>query len=241
MAKVVMVKGKSFRPAFTYLVQENKQARILGGNISSPAVEYAIDNNLLFNSQNNQGVINELSDIFNSQSQLNKRVNLVCRHCIIAFDPLDGSPPDSLKLQVASGFMEQMGYSNSSWIAFDHHRPDHHHRHIHLIGHAVDHNGKRISDSLDFGRSRSAMAEIEDELGLTPLISNIEKLVAKEELWLNFTSQQFFPHLAFDDEPIEVIKEVQLFVNARSGSLEAIPEYYNFPPLVQREDDLDFD
>jgi Relaxase/Mobilisation nuclease domain len=311
MAKVVIVKGKSFRPAFAYLVQENKQARILGGNVSSPAVEDAIEHNLVFNSQNNRGVIDELSSIFNAQSQLNSRVKLVCRHCIIAFDPLDGSPSDSIKLQAASGFMERMGYSNSSWVAFDHQRDDHHHRHIHLIGHAVDLDGKRISDSLDFGCARSAMAEIEDELGLTPLISNIEKLVAQQELWLNFNSQQSFDLLAFNDEieiptlleaaasssdayrvekqiarptpynlpikldgyipetdleacassdepasalllgdrvvtffddaPIQVTQKVQPFVTATSESLEPIPAYYNFPPSVEIEDDLDFD
>jgi hypothetical protein len=275
MANVIIVKGKSFRPVFNYLVREDKQARLLGGNVSAPSFEDAIDQNLVFNSQNNQQVIDELSHIFDAQSALNRRTSLVCRHMIIAFDPQDSALSDFIKLQTASGFMERMGYSNSSWVAFDHQRDDHQHDHIHVIAHAIDLDGKRISDSLDFGRSRKAIVEVEEDLGLTPSISNIEKLVVKEELLLNLNRQESFYNLGlddaisiailldgkigrridnpkardlaikidgytvaetdsdgmitfYDDELIEILEELQPFVNAMSGELEPMPEYYTF-------------
>jgi hypothetical protein len=305
MANVIIVKGKSFGPAFAYLVREDKQARILGGMASSPSVSEAKSKNLVFDSQNNQGVIDELSEIFDAQSSLNRKTNLVCRHMIIAFDPQDGSLSDSIKLQTAYGFMDRMGYSNSSWITFDHQRDDHQHDHIHIIAHAIDLDGNRISDSFDFGRSRKAIVEVEEDLGLTPSISNIEKLVVKEELLLNLNRQESFYNLAlddaisiatlldgklgkkidnpkandlaikidgytvaetdsngvitfFDDELVEIIDELQPFVNAMSGEVElmpeyytfatdmseelaAMPEYYIFPESVQNEEGLDLD
>ena len=282
MANVIIVKGKSFRPAFSYLAREDKEARLLGGNVSTPAFEDAIDRNLVFNSQNNQRVIDELSHIFDAQSALNRRTGLVCRHIIIAFDPQDGALSDGIKLQTASGFMERMGYSNSSWVAFDHQRDDHQHDHIHVIAHAISLDGKRITDSLDFGRSRKAIVEIEEDLGLTPSMPNIEKLVVKEELLLNLNRQESFYDLAlddaisiatlldgkvgkridnpkandlaikvgsytvaetdsngvitfFDDELIEIMEELQPFVNAMKGELETIPEYYTFAPDTSEE------
>jgi hypothetical protein len=289
MANVIILKGKNFRPCFSYLVREDKQARILGGMASSPAVDEAIDKNLVFNSQNNQKVIDELSWVFDLQSSLNTRTSLVCRHTIIAFDPQDGSLSDSIKVQAAYGYMVRMGYVDSSWIAFDHQRDDHRHKHIHLISHAINVHGQRISDSFDFAHSRKAIIEVEEDLGLTPSISNIEKLVIKNDLLLNLNSKESLYNLVaaddeisiatlfdgevgkridkpnahdlaikvdgytvaetdsdgvitfYDDELIEIIKELQHFTHATSEELEPIPEYYTFPESVQSEEGLDLD
>jgi hypothetical protein len=197
LAKII--KGKSFIGLVDYLFRETQQARIIGGQVygnveslENTAIDKAISSSEIITADTRGSIISELSSALNQQSGLNDRVRLVVRHFSINFPSEDGIPSDDLKLEVANRFMESMGYSDSLWLAVDHQRSDHNHEHFHIIAHAVDCEGKRISDSHDYGRARLALREIEQDLELTPFVSNLERDYPTEKVMVSLGRNKSF-------------------------------------------------
>lgn len=214
LAKII--KGKNFRGLADYLFRDNKQARILGGQVrgsieslENTAIDKAIASSEIVTSDNRELIVAELSSALNTQSCLNDRVRLVVRHFSINFAPEDGIPSDDVKFEVANRFMESMGYSDSLWLAIDHQRFDHNHEHFHIIAHAVDCEGTRISDSFDYGRARLALQEIEEELGLTPFVSNLERDYPTEKLMVSIGPKNSF----FDISQEEIDATIAIIEN----------------------------
>jgi Relaxase/Mobilisation nuclease domain len=173
-------KGANALGLFKYLLKNEKNARILGGNISGSSIDEAIYTSLLVTTESRKPLLHELSDTWLSQSRLNRDTTLNVRHFSLAFDPSDGVVSDEVKRESAKKFMEKMGYSNTVWVTIDHKRHDHDHEHLHIVAHAVDFYGDRIDNYHDHSTIKKATLEIEEELGLTKFESNIEKLASSE-------------------------------------------------------------
>jgi hypothetical protein len=170
-------KGSNALGLFKYLLKDEKNARILGGQVEGLVIDEAINSASLVTGTNRKDLLKELSETWLYQSRINKDVSLDVRHFSIAFDPADGDVSDATKLRSARKLMQKMGYGNTMWVAIDHKRHDHDHEHLHVVAHAVDCTGNRINNFSDQSKLQRATQEIEKELELTTFRSNIEKQV----------------------------------------------------------------
>lgn len=66
--------------------------------------------------------------------------------------------------ELATRYMERMGYGNQPYIVYRH--GDTHNTHIHIVSVCVDENGWKISDSYEHRRSMTACRELETDFGL---------------------------------------------------------------------------
>lgn len=66
--------------------------------------------------------------------------------------------------ELATRYMERMGYGNQPYIVYRH--GDTHNTHIHIVSVCVDENGRKISDSYEHRRSMTACRELETDFGL---------------------------------------------------------------------------
>jgi hypothetical protein len=195
MAVAKLTTGKSFSGLIDYLRQDTKQARLLGGTIYSQSIQNAIDSSIILTSNNSKEIASDLNSALDQQSLLNRSVGLVCRHTSIGFAPEDGQVSDEKKIQVAARYMELMGYSKTPWFAIDHHRDDHNHDHFHIISHAVDNHGKRVSNFNDYDQARFALDQIEKEFELTPFVRIARNLEKERPI------ETFMKSLTLDQEP----------------------------------------
>ncbi|MEM8831050.1 MAG: relaxase/mobilization nuclease domain-containing protein [Cyanobacteria bacterium P01_G01_bin.19] len=153
--------GSSFDCLFRYLLKDDKQARIIGG-----------DRLLL------EPDARELASQFNWIASTRPTTKKPVKHISIGFAPTDGEVDDSIKVAISEAVVNQLGYTNNQWIAIAHGRNDpghdwqHHHDHIHIVINAIDFNGERVSDSFDKTRLEKILRELEAEHDLTNVISS---------------------------------------------------------------------
>jgi hypothetical protein len=154
-------KGSDFGGLLRYLLQQDKKAIIIGGNVAgkTPAtLEYEF---MVF-------------------ANLNKRVQKTVNHISIEFAPQDGFVCAETKARIGEKIMEQMGYGDAQYLVVAHHRDDpghdavHDHDHIHIVANAVDLNGKWVNDFLSFPRLEKVLRSIEKEENLTQIKSSWE-------------------------------------------------------------------
>ena len=155
--------GSNFECLFRYLLKDDKQARILGGD-------------RLLLKPNARKLASQFNWIASTRPTTKKPV----KHISIGFAPTDGEVDDSIKVTISQSIVNQLGYINNQWIAIAHGRNDpghdwqHHHDHIHIVVNGIDFNGERVSDSFDKTRLEKILRALEAEHNLTTVVSSHE-------------------------------------------------------------------
>ncbi|MDJ0597201.1 MAG: relaxase/mobilization nuclease domain-containing protein [Pleurocapsa sp. MO_226.B13] len=153
--------GSNFDRLFKYLLKDNKEARIIGG-----------DRLLL------EPDARELANQFNWIASTRPTTKKPVKHISIGFAPTDGEVDNSIKVAISEAVVNGLGYTNNQWIAIAHGKNDpghdwqHHHDHIHIVINAIDFNGERVSDSFDKTRLEKILRTLEVEHNLTPVVSS---------------------------------------------------------------------
>ena len=110
---------------------------------------------------NNQAI----TDSFETQASTNKRVKNPCKHISLSFSPHDANRmTDDFMAQIAKEYMEKMGIRNTQYIVVRHN--DKQHPHCHIVYNRVSNDGKTISDSRNFQRSRKIAYDLTVKHGL---------------------------------------------------------------------------
>ena len=112
--------GSSFDCLFRYLLKDDKEGQILGG-----------DRVLL------EPNAKELASQFNWIASTRPTTKKPVKHLSIGFAPADGEVDDSTKLAISESIVNELGYTNNQWVAIAHGRsdPGHdwQHDHDHLL------------------------------------------------------------------------------------------------------------
>ncbi|MGC3947976.1 MAG: relaxase/mobilization nuclease domain-containing protein [Chryseolinea sp.] len=121
---------------------------------------------------------------FTALNERNLRTTTNTIHISLNFDPGERLSVDELS-NIASNYMDRIGFGRQPFLAYQHH--DAAHPHIHIVSTLIQENGKRIPiHNLGRNESERARKEIEIEFGLvrasskekvtaTPLVVEIEK------------------------------------------------------------------
>ena len=153
--------GSDFNGLFRYLLQDDKDAQLLGG-----------DRVLL--EPDAQSLARQFNWIAKTRSTTKKPV----KHLSIGFAPADGIVDESTKVAIAEAVVKELGYTNNQWVVIAHGRDDpghdweHQHDHIHVVVNGIDFNSKRVKDSFDKTRLEKILRDLEQEHGLTTVISS---------------------------------------------------------------------
>lgn len=73
---------------------------------------------------------------------------------------------DEQLVAIGEEYMQKLGYGNQPYMVFKHEDIDR--RHIHIVSLRVDSNGKKISDSNEYRRSKEITEQLEQKYGLHP-------------------------------------------------------------------------
>jgi len=101
---------------------------------------------------------------FERLNSLNERATTKTLHVSLNFDPSEKLPEKKL-LQIASDYMEKIGFGNQPYLVYKH--EDAGHPHIHIVSTTIKEDGRRINTH-NIGRNQSEKArkEIEQFYGL---------------------------------------------------------------------------
>lgn len=99
------------------------------------------------------------------QNALNENVKRNSVHISLNFDPSESALPNEKMLEIASQYMQKIGFGNQPYLIYRHY--DAGHPHLHLVSIKVREDGSRI-DMQNIGRNQSEAArkEIEKMFGL---------------------------------------------------------------------------
>ncbi len=153
--------GSDFNGLFRYLLQDDKDAQLIGG-----------DRVLL--EPDAQSLARQFNWIAKTRSMTKKPV----KHLSIGFAPADGIVDEETKVAIAETVVNELGYTNNQWVVIAHPRDDpghdweHQHDHIHVVINGIDFNSKRVKDSFDKTRLEKILRALEQEHGLTTVISS---------------------------------------------------------------------
>ena len=149
--------GGGFGGLFSYLLADEKEAKIIGGNVACRSVK---------------GLTRE----FKAISDLNPQVTVIAKHIALAFAPEDGEIANSLKVEIAMRLLDELGYKNSQFLIVEHPRSDHDHNHdhLHIVVNVVGLDGERVKNGFEWRRTEKILRAIETEHHLTPVASSWE-------------------------------------------------------------------
>ncbi len=161
-------KGKGFRGLIEYLLDEDKNARIISGCMfgSTPT---------------------ELAREFRLVANLRRSISKPVRHFSISFAPEDKAVDDVTKEAIVFRVLDGLGYENCQFLAIDHSRDDpghdrvHSHDHLHIVTNAVTVSGKYVRDSFDYFKIQPILREAERDFGLRQIDSSWEVKKRKAE------------------------------------------------------------
>ena len=154
-----ITKGADFGGLFEYLLDQKKDAVIIGGNVGAKTPS-------------------KLEREFLTFSTLNQRVKKVVNHISIGFAPQDGVVDPQLQARIADRIISEMGYQNSQYLIVAHGRNDsghdypHNHDHIHIVANSVDLDGRWVNDFQSFRRLEKILREIERDEHLREIESS---------------------------------------------------------------------
>ena len=141
------VKGSGFRGCLDYLLDEDKGAEIIGGNMAGESAR-------------------ELASEFGIMRAMRPALGKAVHHVSLSPAPGDPKLTDDDWNNVADRYINKMGFGKSQYIMVRHHDTDH--QHVHIVANRVDTDGKTVSAQNDYRRSAKAMQDIEKEFGLQP-------------------------------------------------------------------------
>jgi len=143
-----LVKGSGFRGCLNYLLDKNKSAEIIGGNMMGESAR-------------------ELAAEFGVMREMRPSLGKAVCHVSLSVAADDVQLDDFKWSDIADRYMNDMGFSKSQYTLIRHHDTDHHH--IHIVANRVDTDGKTVSAQDDFRRSAKSLHDIEREFGLQPV------------------------------------------------------------------------
>lgn len=143
---------KSIEAALNY----NEKKVQKGNAVFLHAANYLIDANQMNFYQKLAG--------FERLNSLNERATTKTLHVSLNFDPSEKLAENKL-LQIASNYMQKIGFGNQPYLVYKH--EDAGHPHIHIVSTTIKHDGSRINTH-NIGRNQSEKArkEIEKMYGL---------------------------------------------------------------------------
>ncbi|MEM9274880.1 MAG: relaxase/mobilization nuclease domain-containing protein [Cyanobacteria bacterium P01_F01_bin.143] len=153
--------GSNFKNLFNYLLKKEKEAQILGGDF------VLLEPN-----------IKRLANQFNWIAQTRLTTKKPVKHLSISFAPEDGQVSCETKVEISQKIVNELGYDNNQWLVIAHGRNDpghdwqHKHDHIHIVINSINLDGERIKDSFDKTRLEKILRGLEQEHGLTKVISS---------------------------------------------------------------------
>jgi hypothetical protein len=101
---------------------------------------------------------------FEKLAELNQRTTVNCVHISLNFDPSEQLPDDKLK-EIASVYMDKIGFAGQPYLLYRH--DDSGHPHVHIMTTNIKPDGKRIElHNLGKNQSEKARKEIEIAYGL---------------------------------------------------------------------------
>ncbi|MGK7894165.1 MAG: relaxase/mobilization nuclease domain-containing protein [Xenococcus sp. (in: cyanobacteria)] len=153
--------GSNFKSLFNYLLKKGKEAQILGGDF------------LLLEPN-----IKRLANQFDWVAQTRLTTKKPVKHLSISFAPEDGQVSSKTKVEISKKVVNELGYDNNQWVVIAHQRNDpdhdwqHEHDHIHIVVNGINLDGERVKDSFDKTRLEKILRNLEQEHGLTKVISS---------------------------------------------------------------------
>jgi hypothetical protein len=112
------------------------------------------------------------------QAALNERVTANSVHISLNFDAADKLPKEKLE-QIASSYMERIGFSKQPYLVYQHF--DAGHQHIHIVSTNIEADGSRI-DMHNIGRNQSEDARKQIEIEFNLVQAESKKQAQTEEL-----------------------------------------------------------
>ncbi len=161
MAIGKITRGNGFSGVMGYLLDEDKNPKILGGCMVA---------------QTPNDIAREFRQIANLRPNIEKPV----RHLSISFAPEDGEVDDLVKEAIAYRVLDHLGYKDSQFIAIGHRRDQeghdevHKHDHMHIVANAVTLEGKYVRDSFERYKIQEVLRQVEQEFGLKQIKSSSE-------------------------------------------------------------------
>ncbi|MFP4135099.1 MAG: relaxase/mobilization nuclease domain-containing protein, partial [Halothece sp.] len=222
-----LLKPKSYRNLFRYLLNPEKEPEVLGGVFLGDTIA-------------------ELTQEFEQIGRLSTRAQKKVGHFILSFAPQDGEVPSNLKLEIADEFLNRMGYGNCQYLIVAHGRDDpshpqsHDHDHIHIAVNLISFEGKKVKDSHEKLKSLKIAEELEAEYGLytwerTP--SQDKEPYQGEKYRLAREQKQYQQGLTpTPPQPStweQKRKELQTIINEASGDQPSLATF--FDRLIERK------
>jgi Relaxase/Mobilisation nuclease domain len=161
MAIGKITRGNGFYGVMSYLLDNDKNPKILGGCM----VGEKPDN-----------IAREFRQIANRRPDIQNPV----RHLSISFAPEDGEVDDLVKETIAYRVLDRLGYEDCQFIAVGHRRDQkehdevHNHDHMHIVTNAVTLERKYINGRFDRYEIQKVLREVEQEFGLKQIKSSWE-------------------------------------------------------------------
>lgn len=188
-----LIKGKGFRGALAYDLNEAKGAMLTSNMAGSTPRELAAE----------FGVIR----------QLRPRLKNAVAHVSIAIEPEKQLSDDDWKT-VVDEYMDGMGYTDNQYVATQHF--DTEHPHIHIIINRIKMDGTVVSDSNDYKRQEPIMRKLEQKFGLAVVQnSNDVQLKAPTKTEIEMVGQTGKPSIKMmlQDFCTAALKNVQGFTD----------------------------
>ncbi len=155
-----VIKGKGFRGVLDYLFN--------GSNNSDPSRGNLIASNMAGTTPK------QLSSEFATLRKMRPTLGKAVAHMSISLSPEDRNLTDAEFSEIATEYLNDMGFANCPFVAVRHN--DTEHQHIHLVVSRIDFNGACVLDSNDFRRGEAVMRVLENKYKLTTVKSPAESI-----------------------------------------------------------------
>lgn len=163
--KAKITRGKSFGGVFRYLTQKEKEAKIIGGNVSEKEKEA-------------KKIAKEFEEVANFRPDIEKPV----WHCSLSL-PVGEELTDEEWQEIADDFLREMGFSDKHpWVAIRHR--DTEHDHIHIVASRVSVDGEVWLGQFEAKRAIEITQKLEEKYDLTKTtgLKKAEKTLTSGEI-----------------------------------------------------------
>jgi len=164
---------------------------------------------------------------FEHQNALNERAKTNTLHISLNFDAGDQLDREKL-LNIASAYMEKIGFGRQPYLVYQHH--DAGHTHIHIVTSSIEKDGKRINTyNIGKDKSEKARKDLEQEYVLVQAQSKKQEQKAEPtpvEQW-----QQSFDHRAASAQKVQYGKMETR--RAITNVLDAVVNQYKYTSLAE--------
>jgi hypothetical protein len=199
--------GRGFSGVLRYTLNPQK-GYLLGGNMEG-------------------GTAQELSKEFAGLRKLNPNLGKPVYHVSLSLSP-EESLNDAEWTEIASKYMNEMGFAFSMYCIARH--TDRQHEHIHIVASRIGLDGKTVCDSHNYRRSEQIIRRIEIDYGLVQIKSSREvdrRALTSEELRCalrtNRPSARMLLQEIIEQEAKKSLTMTTFANNLRSRGVEIIP------------------